>query len=78
MAKARFVLNRAGIGALLRGEAGDYVERIARANAGEGLVVSRVAGRTRANIRVEDPRDGSLDRNAKTGHLTRVLGGGGQ
>lgn len=76
MAKFRFVINRAGVGALLKNEAGDYVEKIAKGRAGEGLVVSRQAGRTRANVRVEDPSTDALDREAKTGHLSRVLGGG--
>jgi len=75
MADFRFELNRAGIGSLLKNEGGDYVEQIARQRASGGLVVTRQAGATRANVRIADPSGDALDNEAKTGHLSRLLGG---
>lgn len=75
MAKTRFVLNRAGVSALLKSdELGAAIEAAARRAAPAGTVVSRQVGKTRQNIRIEDESHGALDREAKTGHLTRALG----
>lgn len=77
MAKVRIKLNSPGVAALLTSEAvGAHIEGIARSRAPEGTVVSRIVGKTRANVRIEDPARDALDRDAKTGHLTRALGGG--
>lgn len=75
MAKTRFVLNRAGVRALLQSEeVGARIEAAARAVAPAGTVVSRQVGKTRQNIRIEDESDDALDCEATTGHLTRALG----
>ena len=75
MAKVRIVLNSAGMAALLKSdEVGAAIESAARRVAPPGTVVSRQVGATRVNVRIEDPASGSLDREAKTGRLSRVLG----
>lgn len=75
MAKVRFVPNRAGIGMMLKSdEIGAYIESIARSRAEDSMVVTRVVGRTRQNIRVLDPARDALAREAESGHLTRILG----
>ena len=75
MAKVRIVLNRAGMAALLKSdEVGAAIESAARRVAPPGTVVTRQVGASRQNIRIEDTERGSLDREAKTGHLSRVLG----
>ncbi len=75
MATTRFVLNRAGMRALLQSEeVGAAIESAARAVAPSGTGVSRQVGRTRQNIRIEDDSDDALDREAQTGHLSRALG----
>lgn len=75
MAKVRVTLNRAGVGALLKSdEVGARLESAARAVAPSGTTVTRQVGRSRQNIRIEDSSDDALDREAKTGHLSRALG----
>lgn len=75
MATTRFTINRAGIRALLQSEEiGSVIEAAARTAAPSGSIVSRQTGRTRQNIRIEDPDRAALDREAKTGHLSRALG----
>lgn len=75
MAKLRVTLNSAGMRALLQSdEVGAPIEAAARRAAPPGAVVSRQVGRSRQNIRIEDPASDALDREAKTGHLSRALG----
>lgn len=75
MATVVFVPNPRGIRALLQSDdVGSPLEAAARAAAPPGTIVSRVVGRTRQNVRIEDPSSDALDREATTGHLTRALG----
>lgn len=75
MVKVRFVPNRAGMRALLQSdEVGSAIEAAARRAAPSSTTVSRQVGQTRQNIRVEDSSEDALDREAQTGHLSRVLG----
>lgn len=75
MAKVRVVLNRAGISALLKSsEVGDHLEGLAKAAAPAGTEVTNIVGRTRRNIRIADHSRDALDRESKTGHLSRALG----
>lgn len=64
-------LNSPGIDALLKSEeVGAFIEGIARRQAG-GKQVSRMVGKSRQNIRIH----GDLDSDAKSGDLTKTLGG---
>ncbi len=75
MAKVRFVRSSAGIRAMLQSEeVGKALEAAARKAAPPDTIVSRVVGRSRQNIRIADESPDGLDREAKTGHLTRALG----
>lgn len=75
MATVRFVPSRAGISAVLKSdEVGAAIEVAARAAAPGGTVVSRIVGRTRQNIRIEDESIDALHREAEGGHLTGALG----
>lgn len=75
MAQVRVVLNRAGMRALLQSEeVGRAIEAAARGAAPAGTTVSRVVGQTRQNVRIADESRDGLDREAKTGHLSRALG----
>lgn len=71
----KFVINPAGMRQLLQSEdIGRALEAAARAVAPPDLIVSRLVGRTRQNIRITDESWGAMDREAQTGHLTRLLG----
>ena len=75
MAKVKFVANRQGLAALLRSDqVGQALEDAARQAAPPGTVVSRVVGRTRQNVRIADESGHAVDKEAKSGHLTRALG----
>lgn len=75
MATVRFVRNQPGIRALLQSdEVGAVLEDAARDAAPTGTVVSRIVGRTRQNVRIEDESPDAMHREAQTGHLTRALG----
>lgn len=75
MAKVHVVLNRAGVRELLQSDqVGAYIESLVSPLAPSGTVVSRVVGRSRQNVRVTDPSEDALDREANTGHLSRILG----
>ena len=76
MAKVKVVLKPAGMAALLKSDdVGAFIEGIARGRAPSGSAVSRIVGRSRQNVRVADNSRGALDRDARTGHQSRVLGG---
>ena len=71
MSKVKVQLHSKGVAALLKSESvGAYIERIAQGRAG-GKRVSRIVGKSRQNVRIH----GSLDDDAKTGGLTKSLGG---
>lgn len=75
MATVRIRLNSPGMAALLKSDAvGAPIEAAARRAAPAGATVSRIVGKSRQNIRIEDTTRGALDREAKTGHLSRSLG----